>query len=355
MNITRIQARLEKLPLKVPYTIAYKTITDTEIVFLEITLSNGITGIGAANPFEEVVGETPAQTLHNLQQDYLQQFLGRDIRRFRSMIAEASIQYAHQPGTIAAIDLALHDAFGKYLGIPIVDFYGRKHRQLPTSVTIGIQSVADTLHMAKDLTQQGFTVLKVKTGLSVAEDAERIIKLREQCGTDMTIRVDANQGYTLDDLSTFLAQTKTANVELIDQPLPVGRDAQLNALPIVQRSQLCADESLTDVHAAWRLSHPPAPYGIYNIKLMKCGGILPALDIANIAATAGIRLFWGCNDESLASIAGALHVAYSCPHTRYLDLDGSFDLSRDFVHGGFKLFNGQMLLSDQPGLGIEWA
>lgn len=354
MNIARIQARLEKLPLKVPYTIAYKTITDTEIVFLEITLSNGITGIGSANPFEEVVGETPAQTLHNLQQDFLQQFVGRDIRHFRSMIAEASMQFAHQPGTIAAIDLALHDAFGKYIGIPIVDFYGRKHRQLPTSVTIGIQPVAETLHMAKDLLQQGFTVLKVKNGLSVAEDTERILKLREQCGDDVTIRVDANQGYTSDELRQFLADTAAAQVELIEQPLPVGQDEQLNALPIVQRSQLCADESLTDVQAAWRLSHPPALYGIYNIKLMKCGGILPALDIANIAATSGIRLFWGCNDESMASIAGALHVAYSCPHTRYLDLDGCFDLSRDFVQGGFTLHNGQMLLSDKPGLGIEW-
>ena len=68
MKIKSVKVWLEQLPLTKHYTIAYKTIVDTEIIFLEVTLENGITGIGAANPFAEVVGETPAVTLANLQQ-----------------------------------------------------------------------------------------------------------------------------------------------------------------------------------------------------------------------------------------------------------------------------------------------
>jgi L-alanine-DL-glutamate epimerase-like enolase superfamily enzyme len=68
---------------------------------------------------------------------------------------------------------------------------------------------------------------------------------------------------------------------------------------------------------------------------MKCGGITPAREIAAIGGQAGIDLMWGCNDESIVSIAAALHVALSCPNTKYLDLDGSLDLARDFVSGGF--------------------
>ncbi|CAN5453741.1 hypothetical protein BH11BAC5_BH11BAC5_50600 [soil metagenome] len=86
---------------------------------------------------------------------------------------------------------------------------------------------------------------------------------------------------------------------------------------------------------------------------MKCGGIRGAREIAVIAANAGIDLFWGCNNESCASITAAFHVAYSCSSTKYLDLDGSFDLSSDYVTGGFILKNGTMYCSELPGLGLK--
>jgi L-alanine-DL-glutamate epimerase-like enolase superfamily enzyme len=62
---------------------------------------------------------------------------------------------------------------------------------------------------------------------------------------------------------------------------------------------------------------------------------------------------WGCNDESVISIAAALHAAFACPRTRYLDLDGSFDLARDPASGGFIVEDGLMRLLDRPGLGVE--
>jgi L-Ala-D/L-Glu epimerase len=86
MKIKSIKVWLQELPLTKPYTIAYKTITDTEIVFLEITLVNGITGLGASSPSPDVVGETPQQTLVNLQQDFVQKLVGRDIRHFNLLI-----------------------------------------------------------------------------------------------------------------------------------------------------------------------------------------------------------------------------------------------------------------------------
>jgi L-alanine-DL-glutamate epimerase-like enolase superfamily enzyme len=86
---------------------------------------------------------------------------------------------------------------------------------------------------------------------------------------------------------------------------------------------------------------------------MKCGGIRGAREIAVIAANTGIDLFWGCNDESVTSITAALHVAYSCSNTKYLDLDGSFDLSSDLVTGGFILKEGCLYCSDEAGLGLH--
>jgi L-alanine-DL-glutamate epimerase-like enolase superfamily enzyme len=86
---------------------------------------------------------------------------------------------------------------------------------------------------------------------------------------------------------------------------------------------------------------------------MKCGGIMGAKAIAGIAANAGIDLFWGCNDESIISITAALHSAYSCNNTKWLDLDGSFDIAKDLVEGGFKLKDGYLYPLGLPGLGLQ--
>ncbi len=109
MKIKSIRVWIEHLPLTKPYTIAYKVIEDTEIVFLEILLENGIVGMGASNPFEDVIGETPQQTLINLSGDYLQSFVGRDINNYNTLIDEAILHFPHMPGTVAAIDIAIHD------------------------------------------------------------------------------------------------------------------------------------------------------------------------------------------------------------------------------------------------------
>lgn len=354
MKIRSATAFLQEIPLTKPYTIAYNTTTNAEIVFLEMELENGMVGLGASSACADVVGETPAQTLYNLQQPFVQELTGKDIRNFYSIINEVQKKFPNQPGTLAAIDLALHDAFGQYLGIPVADFYGRKTGPLPTSITIGIKETAEMLEEAKSYYAAGFRVIKLKTGAQVEEDIERVTRLYEQFGNNIKIRVDANTGYQLAQLQYFLEQTKTISIELIEQPLPVGHEQELTTLSAKQRELLAADESLLDAVSALQLAQKPVPYGIFNIKLMKCGGINAAREIGLIAEKAGIHLFWGCNDESMAGIAAALHAAYSCPNTRYLDLDGSFDLTTDLVTSGFILKDGLMYCSEGPGLGLNY-
>jgi L-alanine-DL-glutamate epimerase-like enolase superfamily enzyme len=138
-----------------------------------------------------------------------------------------------------------------------------------------------------------------------------------------------------------------------EQPLPAHDISEMKSLPKEVRNVIAADESLITPADAIELIKPPRAAGIYNIKLMKCGGITQALKIADIALHEDIDLFWGCNDESIVSITAALHAAYSCANTKYIDLDGSFDLGKDIVKGGFVLKDGYMYCSEKPGLGVE--
>ncbi len=351
MKIKAIRSYGKKLALKKPYTIAYNTFSEVHIAYLEIELANGVVGYGAGSPAEQVVGETTIQTLENLNSEFVRGLCGRDIRTFQQLIFESQRQFARYPGTVAALDIALHDAFGKFLGLPVSAFYGQKHQGLSTSVTIGIMDVAETLAEAREYKKQGFRVLKVKTGLDLAADVERLAKLRETFGDYFTLRVDANQGYDLAQTKQFLDSAQPLNLELVEQPMPVGREAELAMLTEDQRKQCAGDESIKDAAAALKFASL-GYFGIYNIKLMKCGGLAGARTIAGIAEQAGIEVFWGCNDESRISISAALHIAYACPNTRYLDLDGSLDLAEDLVRDGFEIREGQMYINDRPGFGF---
>ncbi|MFM8362407.1 MAG: dipeptide epimerase, partial [Haliscomenobacter sp.] len=180
MKIKSLRVYSRNLALTKPYTIALRTIADVENVFLEVELENGVVGIGAANPAPEVVGESPAETLVNAQSEFFTQLAGRDIRHFKQCIYECRQQFPDLPGTQALLDIALHDAFGQYLGVPVAGFYGKKMDALPTSVTIGILPLSETLEAASDYLKMGFRIIKVKLGMDLEGDIERMFKLRER-------------------------------------------------------------------------------------------------------------------------------------------------------------------------------
>lgn len=336
-----------------PYTIAFKTIDEVINAFIEITLDNGVTGIGAGCPSEYVTKESLESTIETLNEKNLDFLIGRDITEIHQLNFEVWKKFPKNPAVRAAVDIALYDTFTKHLGIPLVKYLGQKIKSLPTSNTIGIKNVEETLKEAQEYGERGFTVLKVKLGIDLNEDIERIVKLREKFGKKFTIRIDANQGYNIAQTIEFYNKTKHLDVELVEQPLPAPAVAELKTLPEEIRNIVAADESLLSPKDAMELVKPPRAAGIFNIKLMKCGGINQALKIADIGLQENVDLFWGCNDESIVSITAALHAAFACSNTKYIDLDGSLDLARDVVKGGFILKDGVMTCSDKPGLGVE--
>lgn len=353
MKIKNIEVWSADLGNTRPYTIAFKTVDEVRNAFVEITLENGMTGLGAGNPSEYVVGENLNQCLEALQEKNLEFLIGRDIRCFHQLTYEVWEKFPKNPSARAALDIALHDVFTKYLDVPLVKFLGRKIKSMPTSNTIGIKNVEETLKEAEEFKKMGFTILKVKLGKDLEEDIERMAKLRESYGDYFKIRIDANQGYNVAQTIDFYERTKKYDIELIEQPLPAKAIAEMKSLPDHIKKIVAADESLISPTHAMELVKPPFASGIFNIKLMKCGGVSQGLKIADIAQYEGVDLFWGCNDESIVSITAALHAAFSSTQTKYIDLDGSLDLAQDIAKGGFILKDGVMSCSDKPGLGLE--
>jgi L-alanine-DL-glutamate epimerase-like enolase superfamily enzyme len=358
MRIRSIEVAPERFTLTRPYAIAGQApLSEVENVVVRIETEDGLVGLGAGSPGEHVTGETHAACRAALAPENLDWLRGRDVRTLPALCRESTERFPLTPAARAAVDIALHDLLARRAGMPLVEVLGRAHDALPTSITIGIKPLQETLVEADEYLARGFRVLKVKIGDSLEEDLERLAKLRERVASRARVRVDANIGYSIAETERFFERSAALRLELELVEQPVAREVfeGIRRLPASWRKLIAADESLHGEKDALALAGPPGDpaCGIYNIKLMKCGGVWPALRIAAIAETAGVALMWGCMDESRISIAAALHAAFASPATRYLDLDGSLDLARDVVSGGFTLEDGVMRTLDAPGLGVE--
>ena len=358
MRIIEAIAWRRKIPLQSSYTITGGTFDSADLVFVRLRSEDGTVGLGSASPGERVTGEGIAETVAALAD--LSWLEGEDSRHLGALLAGAET-LRETPAAQAAVDMALHDLIARHLGVPVVDLLGRRRDPLPTSVTLGIAGVEETLAAAERWLGQGFRILKVKVGRDPELDAERLARLRElgqRRGEPLTLRIDANEGYDRDTVVGLVDWLETFDLELVEQPFEshggLSDAIRFKKLPKALRRRVAADESVLDLGSLLDLLTGGPSCGIFNFKLMKCGGIAPALKMAEVVRRARAELMWGCMDESRLSIAAALHAALVCPATRYLDLDGSLELSHDVVRGGFRIEEGGVLHPlDAPGLGVE--
>ncbi len=353
MKVRSFQCVERSLSLIEGYRIAGHSINAATNFIVRIETDSGIVGHGCAAPAEEVTGETDTlchEVLDGILRGHVE---NATLEHDPSDLALKLLALAPgAPAACAAVDIALWDIASQAAGKPLAEVLGRPRPPMPTSVTIGICDFKQTLMEADSWLEQGFQVLKIKTGENVADDIERLRQLRTHCGQDVVLRVDANQGYTLADARTFLRQTSGLDIEFLEQPLVADDLAGSATLTAESRIPILADESVVSIADAERVIRQSAANGI-NIKLMKCGGLSAARRIHDRARAAGLGVMLGCNDETRVSIAAALHFSLAMPGVCYVDLDGHMDLADDPASGGFDIDNGVMHLKNKPGLGVN--
>ncbi len=340
------------MPLRVPYTIAYETISSADNVFLRIETDKGITGHGCAAPDLQITGETTKTVLKACEAIITPNLKGVDPLRIAFQMSKILKPLKTQPSARALVDMALYDILGKAAGLPVYKLLGGFRTSIKTSITIGILPVKETVQKAEAFIQQGFKSLKIKGGRDVETDIERIIKVREAVGKAIEIRFDANQGYTLEGSLHFFKATRSAKLELIEQPTPKGKPNLLGRVTQNVPIPIMADESLMNLRDAFRLARREL-VDMVNIKLMKCGGISEALHINAVARAASLEVMVGCMDESALGIAAGLHFALARPNVLYADLDGHLDLIDDPSAGTVILKNGILYPKPTAGLGFE--
>ena len=352
MRITRVWAWPVRLRLKEPYTIAYDTIHVANNIFLGVETANGRRGFGCAAPDAAVTSETESGVL-KAANDVIGPILkGRDALQMTEIMETLRSALTSQPSALAMADMALYDLLGKTSGLPLYQMLGGYRHGILTSATIGILPTEQTLAKAADYLRQGFKALKIKGGLDVEADIERLCKLRQRVGPAIHLRFDANQGYTAEQALRLVQGTRQVELELLEQPTPrrdlhlLGRVTRQSEIPVM------ADESLVSLKDVFRLASD-ALVDMVNIKLMKTGGIASALQVNAVANAAQINAMVGCMDESALGIAAGLHFALSQPNVTHADLDGHLDLIDDPASGAVVLREGVLYPTGNPGLGFD--
>lgn len=350
MKITSVEYFRLDMPLAIPYTIAYETVSHTSNIILKINTDKGISGWGCAAPDLEVTGETPEDVIRNIEtiiKELLQNQSPFQIARFTHQLKKLC---PNASSTIAMVDIALYDLLARKAKLPLYQLLGAYRSEIPTSITIGILPLQETIAQAKYYLEKGFSILKVKGGSNLDEDIEKILKLREAHGEDFLLRFDANQGYNPTEAIAFINKTKSAKVEILEQPTRQKKEEELGEVSKRIDLPVMADESIKTLKDAFRLASNDL-IDMVNIKIMKVGGILESQHINSVAKAAGMEVMVGCIDESALGISAGLHFALSRPNIEFADLDGHMDLLEDPFINLFTLKKGVLYPSNHHGLG----
>jgi L-alanine-DL-glutamate epimerase-like enolase superfamily enzyme len=211
------------------------------------------------------------------------------------------------------VDIALHDLMARKAKLPLYQLLGGYRNEIPTSITVGILSLRETIEQADYYLKKGFKIIKLKGGLNLAEDIEKVMKMREKHGHEFLLRFDANQGYTPAESIEFINKTKSAKIEILEQPTKQKKEEQLGEVTQNIDVPVMADESIKTLKDAFRLARNDL-IDMVNIKIMKVGGILVSQHINSVAKAAGMEVMVGCIDECALGISAGLHFALSRPN-----------------------------------------
>ncbi|MEP7243686.1 MAG: N-acetyl-D-Glu racemase DgcA [Gammaproteobacteria bacterium] len=306
----KLRARQHSWALREPFVISRGTQTDADVILVQIE-GGGRIGHGEAMGVD-YHGETTQGLLAQIEAARPAIEAGIDRRELLTLLPNG--------GARNAIDAALWDLEAKLSGISVWQRAGIAAKPVATNVTIGIRSIEASAQRALELADHPWIKVKVAADRIVATvEAVRAAAPRSH------LVVDANQAWTLATLREVTPDLLRLKVDLIEQPVRVGTEEALEGYqsPI----PLCADESLDEPSDLAKLV---GRFQFVNIKLDKTGGLTAALDLADQAQAAGLKLMVGCMLGSSLAMAPGMVLAQRC---QVVDLDGPLLQSEDCANG----------------------
>ncbi|MBJ9983031.1 dipeptide epimerase [Bacillus sp. S70] len=352
MKITAIHLYAIRLPLRNPFVISYGSYSDMPSIIVKMETDAGIIGYGEGVADDHVTGESWESTFHTLKHTLAPALIGQNPMNIEKIHDMMDNTIYGVPTAKAAIDIACFDIMGKKLNQPVYQLIGgRYHEEFPVTHVLSIANPENMAEEAASMIQKGYQSFKMKVGTNVKEDVKRIEAVRERVGNDIAIRVDVNQGWKNSaNTLTALRSLGHLNIDWIEQPVIADDIDAMAHIRSKTDLPLMIDEGLKSSREMRQIIKLEAADKV-NIKLMKCGGIYPAVKLAHQAEMAGIECQVGSMVESSVASSAGFHVAFSKKIITSVELTGPLKFTKDI--GNLHYDVPFIRLNEKPGLGIE--
>jgi L-alanine-DL-glutamate epimerase-like enolase superfamily enzyme len=352
MRIVRAEAIPVELQLKEPFVIANQTIEVADNIFIRLETETGIVGWGCSTP-DSVTSETKETVLRNFK--IAQRLvIGCDPTRTNLVSFALDNDLAGNSSLKAGVNMALYDIIGKMAEMPVFRLLGGYRHKIATSVTIGLNLTDLMVEKAREIVAMGFKFIKIKCGIDVEQDIENILAIREAVGSAIKLRLDANEGYSVEDALRIVKTLEKNNVaiEMLEQPTKAKYLYSLKDVATQCSVPIMADETALTLRDSVKLVKLEIA-DMINIKLMKIGGITNAIKANALTELAQVPVMVGCMNESMAAMSAGVHFACAFRNVQYADLDSALDFTNDVAKGGARYEDGYVIPSEKPGLGVE--
>jgi muconate cycloisomerase len=318
-----------------------------------------VTGIGETEPLRGFQGcaESQATIVPMIRERFAPLLLGRDPFDIEKIARDLENVIGGNPYAKAGVINALYDLMARTLKMPLCQLRGGCYREkIPVVWTIGIKDSKEMTKEALWALERGYRLLKLKIGAAEHDvDVQNIAAIREAVGAEIGLRVDANGALSLLQAWKLLRSLAPFNLELVEQPLPIGDLGGMARLIETSGLPIMPDESLHSLESALELVTKKAA-SIFGMKLAKHGGVYYAQKIAAIAQAAHLPIYPGNQPSTSVGSATAAHFFAA---TWNATLGGDFHigpagwLADDIVRNPLVIRDGHAFVPQGVGIGME--
>ncbi len=352
MKINSVSILYRTTPLKTPFVTSLRRVESAEAFIVAFHAGN-LTGYGSASPTAAITGDTSGSIVCALRDYLIPRIIGKELSPELLDMLDGSL--IHNTSPKAACDIALYDLLSQQARLPLYAYLGGSGaKTLESDITIALGTPEKMAHDTAAAIADGWNILKIKLGTGADDDIARLEAIAPLVsGSGVTIRLDANQGWSENDTIRVEAHCTKLGLspELIEQPLKFYESS--SKLAETLSIPLLADESVFSDRDAKRILETRQA-SMINIKLMKSGGISGALKICDTAREYGAKgCMLGCMLEDTVGIIAAAHLACARSEITMYDLDAAM-LCEYVPCSSSTVFQGRFITptESRKGLGI---
>ncbi len=350
-RILSLKAFSVSIPFKKDFVTSKERYSVLRYVIVEARSESGEVGYGETREATEITGETHESIVSLINARFAPALKGLDPFDIEAVHGTMESMAHGNPAAKCGVDVAIYDLMGRLAGLPVHHLLGGRARpEVITSKAVGLGPLPDMVSEARSLVEQGFSVLKLKTGIDPDTEIAMVRSVRDAVGPKVGLKLDANQGWTFKQALKVLRAVENCSIEVVEQPLPewdLKGSAELRKLVA---PPIMLDEGVKSPADVVRVVEEKAA-DMINIKLLKCGGLYPAASVNSIAEAAGMICQIGSLDTTVGSAAAA-HLATAKKNIRYAEIVGPTRIARD-VASGLAICGEKVRVSGEPGLGIS--